>query len=297
MKKSLIIATLVGVALTSCVSESQEYPTPDQQLKFEAPMLKKSRAVAGEIDGTTYPGTESFKVFCNYYTGNWAGDWAGTSSYFLETGEAAKKVDNYWWTDKTHYWPDTQYNLVFAAYSPADAKGTYTQTNDGLNIVGFTPEATVANQYDLMYTTRVFDLNNKKDDANSAVSLVFNHALSSILFAAGQSDDRTDVAYDITKIELVGKFSTEGDFTQGITSGTNSSGQYTETSNAKWTPTTTNTVTTYDAGISTYEVQKGSALQFTSGKTAMLLIPQPIPAEAKVIVTYTKTTYNKEDSF
>lgn len=292
MKKSLLIATLVGAALTSCVSESQEYPTPQQELTFGVSMLKQSRAnVKGEITGKQYPVNESFMVYSIYYTGAYQG-WktsAGVGNYFANDGEAAKHQNSYWETDVVHYWPDAGYNLAFAAYSPAElptAPTSIAQTATGLVIEDFKTEPEADNQFDLMYSARVVD-KNKANNGGKEVQLVFNHALSSISFSSVKAG--TDVNYQITGLTLSGKFVQQGTFNQGIT-GTTTGGVYTETEHPTWSLVDPTASITYKPSFAAFNVPSGTPLQFTSGTSALLLIPQTIPSDATVKVTYTKTT-------
>ena len=293
MKKSLLIATLVGAALTSCVSESQEYPTPQQELTFGVSMLKQSRTdyIQGEITGKQYPVNEKFMVYSIYYTGAYQG-WttsAGVGNYFADNGEAAKHQNSYWETDVVHYWPDAGYNLAFAAYSPADlptAPSSIAQTEIGLVIENFKTEPVADNQFDLMYSARVVD-KNKANNGGKEVQLVFNHALSSISFSSVKAGN--DVNYQITDLRLKGTFVQQGTFNQGIT-GRTVEGMYVETENPTWSLVDPTASITYKPSFAAFNVPSGTPLQFTSGTSAMLLIPQDIPSDATVEVTYTKTT-------
>ncbi|MBR6691520.1 MAG: fimbrillin family protein [Bacteroidaceae bacterium] len=300
MKKMLFFAAMSAIALTSCVNEddfSGENQQLSQELKFDAPVMKQTRAnVNGEISGVKYPEAENFVVFCKSYKNGFKG-WTSSdeiSNYFNANGEIAKSGYNasYWATDIVHYWPETEYNLAFAAYSPADMALTpapaVSHTENGLQITDFKTQAKADDQYDLMYTQRNYDLN-KAVYANSAVPLAFRHALSSIVFSTQKSS--SDVKYEITKIQIDGKFCQQADFDQNITE-TYAGGAYSENENPTWknleyTGESVNYVPTL-AG--TVDVPVEAPLQFTSGTSALLLIPQEVPEEATITVYYTKTT-------
>ena len=302
MKKMLFGAAMLCVALTGCENEDFTAATQSQVLRFDAPaMVKTTRAnVMGEISGVKYPEAENFTVFCKSYTGKFNG-WTASDDaedYFAVEGEVASSgftvgTGNYWATAVTHYWPEIEYSLAFAAYSPAElgaaaATATISHTAQGLQIENFKTEADADEQYDLMYSDRKYDLN--KTNANSAVPLVFNHALSSIVFSSQKAS--TDVDYEITKIEVKGKFSQEGDFNQGITEvAASGSSVYSETAVPTWSNLVSATTdVTYAPNFSTFSVPAGSPAPFTSGNSAMLLIPQSVPEDATVTVYYTKIT-------
>lgn len=303
MKKNLWLAALVGVALTGCVNEEVSPEAKQKEvLSFSAPvMATQSRAnVMGEINGVKYDANEHFKVFCKSYKNSFKG-WNTSddiSHYFNANGETAKSgltvgQGNYWATDVVHYWPEVEYNLAFGAYSPAEfgSAASNTQisyTGNGLKLVGFKTEENSNLQYDLMYSSRIYDLN-KSEYSNKSVPLVFKHALSSIVFSSQKSS--TDVNYEITKLEIVGLFAEEGDFSQGIKETIGTDNKYVETEAPGWENLSyVSQNRTYTPTFTSFQVPVESPKQFTSGTSSLLLIPQSIPEEAYVKVYYTKTT-------
>lgn len=289
MKKFMLFAAMASVVLTSCVNEDKEVmeSASKKAISFDTPVMKPTRAVSefGEIMAPTYPETESFKVYCKSYTGAYAG-WDGAANYFDANGETVSKSGTQWTTTNAYYWPELGNNLVFAAYSPADASGTFAQTQTGLTITGFSTEDDVADQYDLMYTPRKADLD--KDDAGSPVPLVFKHALTSVVFKATKTD--AHATYTIHSLTVNGKVATTGEFNQNISTPTALDG------NATWNNLATATAKAYNilTGENIDVAQAGTALTgagSTAGaSTALLLIPQGVDANTTVTITYTKTT-------
>ena len=308
MKRNFWLAALVGVALTGCVNE-EVIPEANQKeaLKFAAPVIAtQSRAtVKGEITGVKYPSDETFQVFSKIYSGSYAGWNDSTEDYFAAHGDVAKhEGGTYWSTSTVYYWPDAGYNLAFAAYSPAElgeacttapTPTAITRTAAGIQITGFVSEPKSDDQYDLMYSHTVYD-RNKSNNASQAVALKFEHALSSIVFSSQKSDAAVD--YEITDLKVIGNFYTQGNFSQGIT-GATTDDVYTETETPQWDLSTGAGVTTnvyYDPSFDSFNVPDASPEIFTQGTSAILVIPQDVPSDAKVHVTYKKTTNRITDT-
>ncbi|MBQ5656859.1 MAG: fimbrillin family protein [Bacteroidaceae bacterium] len=286
MKKFMLFAAMASVVLTSCVNEDMEVmeSASKKAISFDMPVMKPTRAQLGEIIGTTYPGTESFKVYCKSYTGTYAG-WEGATNYFNANGEIVSKSGTQWTTTTPHYWPELGNDLVFAAYSPADAAGTYSQTNAGLQIDDFTTAA-ANSQYDLMYTARVTG-KNKGNNGDAAVSMVFKHALTSVVFSAVAADDKA--TYNIKSLTVNGDFVTTADFNQNIATAADTDGT------PVWTPDPAAT-TSYGilSGANVAVANSGVMLtgngSAAEAKSALLLIPQGVNPDATVTINYEKTT-------
>ncbi len=286
MKKFMLFAAMASVVLTSCVNEDKEVmeSASKKAISFDMPVMKPTRA-AGEIDGTTYPTDETFKVFCKSYTGTYT-DWTTYTDYFAAAGEDVALIDGNWSTNPVHYWPELGNKLAFAAYSPATASGTFAQTQTGLTITGFSTQDDVANQYDLMYTPRVIDLD--KNSAGTPVPMVFKHALTSVVFKATKTD--ADATYVIKSLTVNGLVSTTGDFNQNIPNAAELDGT------ATWTNLATATDKTYSilTGKTIDVAQAGTDLtgvdSDAGASTALLLIPQGVDDNTTVTITYTKTT-------
>ena len=289
MKKMLFLAAVSAIALTSCMNEENfEGTKPQAQvMRFDAPVMKQTRAnVKGEITGVKYDARENFVIFSKIYKGAFTG-WAGTKDFFSAGGDVATNEGNesqYWSTATTYYWPDHEYNLAFAAYSPAEmipAPASITMEEKGLQIAKFKTATNADDQYDLMYTDRVID-RNKSNNGSSAVPLVFRHALSSIVFSTEKEDENVD--YVITEATLSGKFVQQADFNQNIVEADNLT-----SGTALWENKETATAATYAPNFDDFHVTT-TPTQFTMGTSALLLIPQAVPEDAIVTIKYTKTT-------
>lgn len=289
MKKFMLLTTVVGLALTSCVNDTEVAPSPNRPLvSFDSPVMRSTRAkYQGEIQGTTYPTTEDFTVFCKLHEGDYEG-WNSNknSDYFQANGDVASHdpKSSYWVTTNTYYWPDAGYKLSFAAYSPADLGNGAVVTRDktGFSIKNFSVSDISDNHYDLMYTGTV---------ANSvyngqAVPLQFRHAMSSIVFSSSKENE--DVKYEITDLKLTGDLYTEGDFSQKLVE--NFSAEYTETEDPSWSFTGRNKKTvSYEPTFNAFEVPASAPMIFTENESAILPIPQDIDESVVVNISYTKT--------
>lgn len=232
MKRILLFAAVAGAALASCVKNESEsgMTASDSKISFEAPVVgATTRAVEGEIVGT-YPTEEDFKVWGWYHEGDYTtfGDTENGWKNYMTASTAGDPVvvtfnnDKSWVSAKDYFWPKNG-KLTFAAYSPADAAGTYTHTANGLQIADFTVAA-VGAQYDLMYSDRAYNRissENQYGGTYTGVDIVFRHALSSIVFKAGTKENYTnaDNTFKIKSITIK-NVANAGNFNEGLTDGT-----------------------------------------------------------------------------
>lgn len=307
MKKNLLLLSLAGLAIASCTSdENLSENAGKSRLRFETPLMSKvTKAVTGEIGGLIYPIEEKFDIYGIQYSGDfkgWAAStdvkdfWTGGSGQTVETAShvgSSTGVNASWATANDYFWVNEPYKLAFAAYSPSDAKNDATigYGATGISFTDFTVKDDVANQYDLMYSDRQFDCTRNKYE-NTGIPLKFNHALSSIVFAAIEEVEKK--TYEITDVHLIGSINNKGTFNQNI-SEQSSATPYTETSSPEWDDLSivggTDGKITYTPAIenSLYTVT-GINDEFTGGKSAILAIPQDVPANAYVKLSYTVRT-------
>lgn len=295
MKKTFLVAALAGMALSSCVNDEYVVKETAQRLMFDNPVMNSQvRAeVKGEIVGSTYPEAEMFQVFAKSYSGDFKGWTVGTNDFFGTTGVTVKRGiggSSYWMSESAYYWPDVTTNLAFAAYSPAELGAACTSTQishtaSGLQIDDFQVEAESDKQYDLMYSNRVWGLN-KDNNGSKAVELNFKHALASIVFSSA-AKKQAGITYSITDLKLGGSIQTKGDFSQGLTSAGTT--PYSENANPVWSDLGNPLKPSfYKPSFTSFEVPESPEI-FTSGTSAILPIPQDVPADAEVTIVYKVT--------
>lgn len=216
MKKSLVLMALAGVALASCVNDLADVAQNEQKkalIGFQSPVIYQnatSRYVAGEIDGTTYPKTESFMVAAR----TTAADWLSGTEYWPGFEEVSYvSAQNGWKTSTDYYWPTTP--LSFVAYSPAELPaGTLagvTYTNAGWNFDDFVVPTEHTKKIDLLYSDLITgQTSNGSNGGYYGVPVVFKHALSSIHFnvvkAGTVTEDVTLESITISGVKNKGDF-------------------------------------------------------------------------------------------
>lgn len=296
MKRILLFAAVAGAALASCVKNESEsgMTASDSKISFEAPVVgATTRAVSGEI-GDVYPTEESFKVWGWYHEGDYTGFGTSTSWRNYMTDADGKPITvsynnvNSWAPTKDYFWPKNG-KLTFAAYSPADAAGTYTHTANGLNITKFTV-ADAGKQYDLMYSDRAY---NRTSSTNqyvgtatkpyTGVDIVFHHALSSIVFKVGTDADysKADNDFKIKSITIK-NVANAGNFNETLTDGTtNRDPEWTVTGEAN---------NNYVAFLGEFAVpENGKDRQVPTGAADLILLPQSFATNNSAIVEITYT--------
>lgn len=307
----MFLATVASAALASCVSEDHAEITQESKaISFDAPvMATQTRAeVYGEIDGTDYPDEEAFAVFAKQYNGNFTSWNAGTNFWEGELTVARQGNENKWYNaDKKYYWPDAPVSLAFAAYSPAvpqtgsGFKASYTETY-GMGFVNFVVNTDVENQVDLMYASLVKN-QTQENNAESGVNLTFKHALSSVVFAAVDANE--NATYTINSLSVSGRFYTTGTFKEvPSTDATSPSWELSETSpsaDVTYAPAYPTETSKFEVPVNTYGFVTGTGNATAGAATAILPIPQDVPEDAIVTITYTETpkngaaaTYTKE---
>lgn len=312
MKKSFLLAAFAGILLAGCTSDEQtEVATSrtNNPIVFNSPIVNvQTRAVAGEQpvwDATNskyiYSTSEKFRVYAVQHIGPFQG-WATGTKLYLKDLEVSYQTNlngtNAGWAPSYPvYWPKTENaKLTFAAYSPSEASQfTHLYNTNGLTILGFTPKSTVAEQYDLMYSSRSYNRTASTNQLTSGTShttssydgvdILFHHALASINFKAKAAADYTNTEIKIQKITINNAY-TKASFYENISVETETGFR----SDPAWSNFQTPT---------DYVVFNGETSKLTTTATDLLgypalLIPQKLdgsdattPQEIKVTVNYT----------
>lgn len=266
------------------------FPVPgEQKISIPCPLVTPAtKALAGEMP-LNYSTDESFGVYALYYpTGNFSG-WESTpgSMTYIDGAEFSYKSSindategsGAWSATPGYYWPKGG-KMTFAAWSPYRAKndGTISYGQAGLQITKFTTADKGSEQYDLLYSERVYD----KDDCSGTstqydgIDLLFRHALSSLHFTACSSVNTAKIR--ISKIVIYDIYKS-GDFSENVSE----TPPYTYSSSPAWTFVGGKAQYTEASPLVVYEDNSGTAAPTLplpgSGTTLEVGFALPIPQD------------------
>ncbi len=238
MKKSLLFAALAVVAMASCTKNELKVPSTgsDAVISFQPVVANATKAdYITNSSISTAPNSFKFAVFAWYPQGGEMLAGTTTGTLYMNNVPVTYNSTNYdgdegsgtWAPSTTYYWPKNG-KLSFDAYAPADAhaastpgagKGTFnSDIKKGLQIADYTV-AELANQYDLLYSTRATNKNTSVGETNATydgVDIPFNHALAAIEVKAKTAADYGTDAIKLNKITIQNAFN-KGTFDQGMT--------------------------------------------------------------------------------
>lgn len=232
MKHATLISLSLLAAVCSCTKLDVRTPEqPEREIYFSEPVVSTmTKAVKGEINGL-YSALESFGVYSIYHASEFT-SWADGTAYikgskFTYNGALDDSdTDDLGGWSGGYFFPKSGY-LSFAAYSPYDAhaattpgegQGTFSYGATGLTIKEFTIPAALADQYDLMYSNRLYNKqsNDGTGDGYEGMDLVFQHALSAIHFQVQQKAEYTGYTIKLKSISL-NDIRYKGSFSENIT--------------------------------------------------------------------------------
>ena len=229
MKKLFFIAAIAGAALVSCTkNEVAQSVNEQQEITFASPIVgtttkASTTPVYGLLTGT-YPTTVSFGVW-GWYSEAASYDAAAAVPYMTNVEVAYnannhndKETENGAWEPVTpYYWPKNG-KLTFDAYSPIELTGVSCDKATGLTIENYSVPTTLANQIDVLYSTRAYDKTNASYTSGTTyegVDIAFNHALSAVAFTIKAADD--DYPVGTIKLQSITVTAdSKGTFTQNI---------------------------------------------------------------------------------
>lgn len=171
-----------SIALASCSNEEVVELNNGNAIDFRASMGDATRATETVLENLNEFNVTALMGADNYFT----------NILFKKDGSSFKSTTEY-------LWPGTN-TLDFYAYAPVSVKDLVTINGTTQTIAGFAPDATVANQIDLI---TAYNTGSKKDNEAAGVSLVFKHALCQIDIKAFTNSEVYDFDVKGVKISTV----------------------------------------------------------------------------------------------
>ncbi len=171
-------------------------------------------------------------------------------------------------SDGIKCWPEAPATLSFYAYAPDNSMVTVESGDDaaGVKTVHYKATTPVTDQPDLIVSSAA---ESRPSNAKpTAVNLPFYHALTAVTFSV----DAAMMPGTLTKVELV-NVNTEGDCTMTASA----------TPSFSWSNQTTPSTFSFDFN----QPVGSSAVTLTSGEKTLMMVPQELPADAKVNFTFT----------
>ena len=191
MKKYLVMTASVSIALASCTKNEVDVPSfgEDKVIAFAAPVVGSNTREVDEVGGT-YPTTNAFNVWAHYYGDGGYNNFAAGKLHIDEATAVYDATGDTWYPkdgENYYYWPKNG-SLTFIAYSPATdyIKNLASVDAKGITFSDYIVYTAVGEQVDLLYSERQYDevTTSGITTPYKGTDVVFNHALSSIVFNA-----------------------------------------------------------------------------------------------------------------
>lgn len=205
---------MLGVAaLAACTKTSVSYEQPGEIAL--APVTRANMTKAA-ITGTTFPTTNDMGVYAFYNAGKVkdtpkADFLAGSAAYLEDVKFVNRTGTGNWGGETSYYWPKTG-SLVFAAYSPSVAELAYDKQKDEFSATSYVQSTDLSSTVDLLWSPMTAK---SHDKTTTAVTMVFNHAMSWVTIQAVAANSDSDSHFKIKSVELndivnKGSFKTAG---------------------------------------------------------------------------------------
>ena len=159
MKKTIFLMGIAALAFASCAKDTVKESNIGRAIDFRvAAETRASETTTGNL--TTFYVTALTEAGGNYFT----------DATFVKEG-------NYFTSTPAYYWPGAG-SLTFYAYAPsAETLGAAVTVNSSKKTIeGYTPNANITNQIDLVAATAT----GSKANESTGVALLFEHKLSQI---------------------------------------------------------------------------------------------------------------------
>lgn len=181
-------------------------------------------------------------------------------SQFYMDDNATNSDGTVWSTSQVRYWPGENRTLQFFAWAPVDAAFTATPGSPESTTLEYTVPTTVTDQKDVVVATTEEIAGN----ANTTQPLAFRHICTAVKFKVGDQMQ----AGTIKKITI---------------SGVHNSGAYDMASDS-WQLGSNTTVFSIEQDIEMTGNESGSMI--TDGENTFMMLPQELPAGAKVEIIF-----------
>lgn len=245
MFKKFILFAVAALAMAACSNDETVGLNQGRGISFRASSDKNARATE-----TTNANLAKFYVTAL----------ADDGSVYFGDQLFKKSTDNSYTSDPLYYWPGKG-GLAFHAYAPEKTAigGTLTLSSTEQTLTGFTPNAKISDQVDLIYASAT---GNKADNEGTGVALTFKHMLSQIELQALNSN--TGYVYKIKGFRI-GKPVSKGDLKFSTTT---------------WTPGTDKAIyeVTYDTPIELTSTAQSIMAKVGEANDNAMLIPQQLVA-------------------
>lgn len=169
MKRFALLIGLAAIAFTSCESDQIKDVNKGRAIDFRVAAQSRATEVTTESLSTFYV-TAIDQNSCNYFT-----------------NVAFTKIEEYFSSSPSYFWPGDGSNLDFYAYAPSIVSlgADVTINNSTKTLSGFSPANYISDQTDFI-TARA---TGNKSDQTDGVALTFNHQLAQIEIKARNANE------------------------------------------------------------------------------------------------------------
>lgn len=185
------------------------------------------------------------------------------TQYYMD--DVATKTGTNWVPSKVYYWPGSNRQLRFLAWTPTDASFQSVPNNPNATTLQYTTPAEAKNQRDIVAAATGFISNPSNDATCTPVGLQFKHLCTAVIIKTGEQM----TAGTIKSVSLKGvKNSGTYDMVNSTWTLTDSKADFTISPNQTTTSTTPN------------------GTNLNAGESTFMLLPQTLGADSKLEVAF-----------